>query len=86
MNAVVAVGDGWREVDCAWRDARLIVELDSRKHHDNTTAFEDDRARDQSLIGEGWRVIRVTWRQLHEQADRLACDLTRALRTPPSRR
>jgi hypothetical protein len=86
VNALVETGDAWREVDCVWREARLIVELDSRKHHDNSSAFEADRARDRSLISEGWRVIRVTWRQLHERPADLARDLTRALGTPASRR
>ncbi len=81
VNKVVEAGEAWREVDCVWESARLIVELDSRKHHDNSTAFEEDRARDQSLIGAGWRVVRITWKQLHGQPEQLARDLRRALST-----
>ena len=32
-------------VDCLWPDARLVVELDSRRHHADWEAAERDRAR-----------------------------------------
>jgi predicted transcriptional regulator of viral defense system len=75
------VGGRWLEVDCAWRSARLVVELDSRAHHENSTAFEADRERDQALIAAGWRVMRVTWRQLHDASARIARDIEMALGT-----
>jgi hypothetical protein len=39
--------------------------------------------RDRALIAGGWRVARVTWRQLHDEPEALAADLRRILR--PSR-
>ncbi len=81
VNGLVDVSDGWREVDCVWREARLVVELDSRRHHDNSSAFEADRERDQALIAAGWRVMRVTWKQLHERPERIARALGQALAT-----
>jgi predicted transcriptional regulator of viral defense system len=62
--------------DFMWRDARLIVEADSRRVHGTATAFEKDRLRDQRLAAAGWTVIRVTWRQATEEPERL----TRTLR------
>src|SRR5204863_5525897 len=44
----------------------LVVELDGHAVHGTRTAFERDRARDRAFQAAGWRVIRVTWRQLHE--------------------
>ena len=44
-NAAFHVGGRTIEVDCLWRDARLVVELDGRKAHATPTAFEEDRAR-----------------------------------------
>jgi very-short-patch-repair endonuclease len=61
--------------DCAWPTYRLIVELDSRAAHHNRHSFETDRARDRELLVAGWQTTRVTWRQLHDDADRLASDL-----------
>ncbi len=79
INAWVEVGGRRLEVDCLWRDARLVVELDSRKHHLDRVAFEVDRARDRALVAAGFRCIRITWRQLHDQPHALAADLRSAL-------
>ena len=67
--------DGY-EVDCVWRGARLIVELDSRLHS-NHGKFERDRARDRALTIAGWRVVRVTWEHIHAGEQDLAADLRR---------
>lgn len=80
LNARLEVQGQWIEVDCLWRSERVIVELDSRAAHETHTAFETDRGRDRSLQAEGWRAIRVTWRQLHEEPERVACDLRSLLR------
>lgn len=67
--------------DFIWREARLIVEADSRRVHGTMTAFEKDRIRDQRLAAAGWTVIRVTWRQVTEEPERL----TQTLRSLLSR-
>jgi very-short-patch-repair endonuclease len=38
-----------------------------------------DRARDRALNVAGWRVVRVTWRQLASEPEALATDLRRLL-------
>jgi very-short-patch-repair endonuclease len=63
------------EVDCVWRSSRLIAELDGRAIHGTVRAFERDRARDRALGAAGWRVIRITWRQLNQEARELTEDL-----------
>lgn len=65
--------------DGLWREARLIVELDSRAFHAHAEAFESDRERDRRLAVEGWRTIRVTWRALYEDREQLAHDLRHLL-------
>jgi very-short-patch-repair endonuclease len=75
INASLPVGDGWVEVDLLWRSARLIVELDGHAFHAGRAAYERDRARDRALSVAGWRVIRVTWRQLVHEPFALAADL-----------
>ena len=62
-------------VDALWPDQRLVVELDSRQAHETTKAFEDDRARDRALLTGGYRVVRITYRQLHEDAATVAAQL-----------
>jgi very-short-patch-repair endonuclease len=75
VNALLRVGDEAYECDCLWREQCLIVELDGRAWHDTSLAFERDRARDRRLAAAGWRVIRVTWHQLQQDASPLAADL-----------
>ena len=62
------------EVDCVWRDARLVVELDSRLHLDHGK-FQRDRTRDRALTIARWRVIRVTWEHIHAGEHALQRDL-----------
>jgi Protein of unknown function (DUF559) len=83
LNASINVRRRWMECDCVWRSRRLIVELDGRGSHDTSAAFERDRARDRALHAAGWRLVRVTWRHLHNDSDRLAADLRALLKAPP---
>jgi very-short-patch-repair endonuclease len=68
------------EVDCLWRDQGVIVELDGHASHSTRATFESDRARDRMLAVAGHRVVRVTWRHLHQDADSLDADLRALLR------
>ncbi len=60
-------GDAPLRADFVWSRHRLIVETDGRRFHGTRRAFEHDRRRDQRLLRAGWRVIRLTWRQLHDE-------------------
>jgi very-short-patch-repair endonuclease len=71
-------GEEW-QVDFLWRQQRLIVETDGRETHGTRQAFERDRARDQRLMLEGWRVIRFTWRQILNEPHYVADTLRRLL-------
>jgi Transcriptional regulator, AbiEi antitoxin/Protein of unknown function (DUF559) len=78
LNALLDL-DGFKvEADCLWRERRVIVELDGGRSHRTRAAFESDRERDRRLQAEGWRVIRVTWRQL-DNPTALIADLRRIL-------
>jgi very-short-patch-repair endonuclease len=79
-NADVAVAGRFFEVDCLWRAQRLIVELDGGFVHGTWRASERDRERDRLLIADGWRVVRITWRQLRDDAPAVVADLRRLLR------
>jgi very-short-patch-repair endonuclease len=65
--------------DCLWVEQRLIVELDGRAAHDTARAFERDRERDRLLLADGWRVIRLTWRQLRDDEAGVVANLTTPL-------
>ena len=66
--------------DFACRRAKLVVELDGRGVHRTDLAFEKDRERDRLLLAEGWRVIRITWRQLRYDSPAVLADLHALLR------
>lgn len=79
-NADLAVAGRFFEVDCLWQAQRLIVELDGRFVHGTWRSSERDRERDRLLVADGWRVVRITWRQLRDDAPAVVADLRRLLR------
>jgi hypothetical protein len=62
---------GKYQVDAAWRDQLVVVELDSR-YHDNEGSFERDPIRDADLQIARYRILRITYRRLARQPDELA--------------
>ncbi|HYN51925.1 MAG TPA: hypothetical protein VES62_13465, partial [Thermoleophilaceae bacterium] len=85
-NAWLHLGEDWIEGDCVWPAQRLVVELDSWKHHSTKAAFRRNRARDRRLRVAGWGPIRVTSCDLDEDPHRLAAELlalTSARRATP---
>ena len=66
------------EVDLVWREATLGVEIDGYAFHSSRSSFERDRRRDAALAGGGWRVVRVTWRQLTEEPEAVVATLATA--------
>ena len=79
MNADLAMRGRFFEIDALWETERVAVELDSRGVHGTDRNFESDKQRDRILLAEGWRTIRVTWRQLQDEPDEVAADLRKAL-------
>ncbi len=78
-NAAIQLQGTWIEVDCLWRKQKLVVELDGHAYHSSREAFERDRERDRRLEANGYRVIRITWRQLRDDPRGVARDLARLL-------
>jgi very-short-patch-repair endonuclease len=68
------------EVDFYWPDHRLIVETEGAATRLTPTAFEHDRARDAHLTALGYRVVRITWRQLTDRPHEVALLVRRLLR------
>jgi very-short-patch-repair endonuclease len=58
VNALIAVGRRFYEVDMAWPRAKVAIELDSR-FHDTAIARRADALRDRDFAGAGWRVVRL---------------------------
>jgi very-short-patch-repair endonuclease len=71
LNVVVA----GLQVDMFWPDWRLVVELDSRRFHDNPWALERDRRRDTILRTARCEILRVTHRRLTRAPDQVVADI-----------
>jgi very-short-patch-repair endonuclease len=75
------------EVDAAWPEQRLVVELDGWDAHATRQAFRHDRERGNALELAGWRLLRFTWadvtRRQRETAATVRGALACARRYPP---
>jgi very-short-patch-repair endonuclease len=71
-------------VDFHWPADKLVVETDGRGIHDNPYAFEEDRRRDLDLQLADWHVVRMTWRQIAEQPERVLALLRKRIRAARS--
>lgn len=81
----VNVRVGHYEVDFLWREQRLVVEVDGFRYHSSRGAFERDRLRDAALGGMGFRVIRITWRQIVRGPEAVVARIATALAAGPRR-
>jgi len=69
---------GW-EVDAVWDRQRLVVEVDGYRYHRTRAKFERDRRKDGELLRAGYRVLRVTWRQLTGEPETVIATIAAAL-------
>ncbi len=70
------------EVDCLWKAQRLVVELDSIRHHGNRPALSRDYGRDMRLRAAGYEVHRYT----HEMTTRRGGEVAESIKSALSRR
>jgi hypothetical protein len=87
-NEWIVLDDGERAIcaDFCWREQRLVVETDGKKTHLTHRAFECDRRDDQRLIAAGWTVIRITWKQLENEPERILRTIATVLSEAGARR
>jgi hypothetical protein len=67
------------EVDFVFAERRVLVEADSWRYHRSRAAFERDRERDAIFARAGYRVLRVTDRQLRSDAATVAATMAALL-------
>jgi very-short-patch-repair endonuclease len=78
----VPLGDLGRVPDLLWRSERVIVEYDSWDFHSGPASFHDDRERHNELTAQGYQVLHVTWRVLHDHPEQVLVWIARALGRP----
>lgn len=71
--------------DFLWRERRLVVETDHYVYHRGRAAFQDDRDRDLELRRLGYEVLRLSEKQVDEEADRVVEVVSLALTKGPRR-
>lgn len=59
--ALFQFGVGKYEVDFAYPELLLAIEVDGYGPHSSRKAFQSDRDRQNTLVGLGWTVLRFTW-------------------------
>ena len=69
------------EIDAAWPDERIAIEIDDYETHDNRDAMDGDRERDRRLLAHGWKPVRITHGHLTDGRAPLIAEL-RALGVP----
>jgi hypothetical protein len=74
------------EVDLHWRRQRVAIELDSRRYHLTTVAFENDHFRRLELTARGYTATGLTWDQLVGRPDWVASRLRALLGQTPGPR
>jgi len=67
------------EVDFAYPDVKLAVEVDGFGVHGTPRAMAKDFVRQNGLVPYGWRVLRFTWRQVVREPEMVAAAIAAAL-------
>ncbi|MDQ6606936.1 MAG: DUF559 domain-containing protein [Actinomycetota bacterium] len=85
VNQFIVLDDGEDAIraDFYWPAQRVVVETDGYKFHRARGAFERNRRNDQRLTVAGFRVVRMTHRQIKRQATKMAAVVVRLLATDP---
>jgi predicted transcriptional regulator of viral defense system len=78
-NVKLRLGNERLEIDLFWEKQRLAIETDGEETHLTRAAFQHDRRRDQLLLAAGYRVARVTWRQVEDEPTAVATRIKRML-------
>ena len=79
-----AGGIDW-EIDCLWREQRVILELDGRPWHVLERDIEKDKLKDMKLGAAGYLPVRVTGSRFQRDAGGVFADLESLLLTREGR-
>jgi very-short-patch-repair endonuclease len=68
-NLPVCVAGRLFYIDIAFKQQKLAIEIDGRRHETDEDLFESDRWRQNALVAEGWRVLRFTLAMLRDHPE-----------------
>jgi very-short-patch-repair endonuclease len=72
------------EVDFAYPEIKLAIEVDGFGAHGTPRAMAKDFVRQNGLVPYGWRVLRFTWRQVTRQPEMVAAAILAVLEALPA--
>lgn len=78
-HCTVAPGHGAVEIDIAWPDLRIALELEGGDHVDRAGVHDNDTGRQNALVLDGWIVLRATYRRWLRHSDAVLREITTAL-------
>lgn len=55
---------GRYSIDFAWPTYKLAVEMDGEQHERFKDIVERDKRKDEFLIKEGWKILRIKWKEM----------------------
>lgn len=70
---------GRYEIDFAYPELRIAIEVDGYGPHSSRAAFQSDRVRQNDLVGLGWMVLRFTWADVVRRPERVARQIAQAI-------
>src|SRR4029078_3563726 len=86
VNYRVRSGGTVRYLDLAWPDVMILVERDGRGPHSSRRVFDDDRARQNALVADGWTVFRLTWTALDRDPEQAIAPILERIASARRRR
>jgi very-short-patch-repair endonuclease len=78
---VIEAGRRIAEVDFAFTQARLAIQLHGSAIHRRYAVWQRDQDQSSELVASGWRVLNVTWAQLETSEEKVLERVARALGT-----
>jgi len=70
---------GGYELDLAFPDHHVAVEVDGWAWHNDASSFQKDRQRQNTLVLTGWTVLRFTWHDLTQRPGQVIAEIRAAL-------
>jgi very-short-patch-repair endonuclease len=68
------------EVDVVFRGAKVAIEVDGFAFHTDSDTFQRDRTKQNAIALAGYQLLRFTWLDLTEFAERVISEINRAIR------
>lgn len=77
----VRLGDRTVAVDIAWPEVKVAIEVDGYGYHSSRSAMDRDHRKQNALVLQGWKVLRISWDRVHRDPDGFVAEIAALLAT-----